>query len=169
MLQIIHDLMTKQHTVCINTIIFNCLITNSTRTRDAKYSLPILVTRLCKNFLPDDVFDSYDQVFVAPELATSTYNSCLYAVWTPSVQPEYFQTESSSEELLEEMMNLLFGSSPRPLILEPSCLPYGKVWRKFLRARLGWGSRWRSRPLVWNELRRVCRGHSRPVQAPRLV
>jgi len=57
-LQIIHGLMTKQHTVCINSIIFNCLITNSTRTRDTKYSHPVLVTRLCKNLLPNNVFDS---------------------------------------------------------------------------------------------------------------
>jgi len=61
-----------------------------------------LITRLCKNFLPDDVFDSYDRVFVAPERATSAYNSCLHAVWTPSVQPEDTSTESSSEELLED-------------------------------------------------------------------
>ena len=85
------------------------------------------MTLLCKNFLPYDVFDSYDRVFVAPKWATNTYNSCLHAVWTPSVQPEDSQAESSSEKLLEEMMNLLFGSSPRPLILEPSCLPCGKA------------------------------------------
>ena len=102
MLQIIHDLMTRQHTVCINTTIFNCLITNSTRTRGAKYSHPVLVTRLCKNFLPDNVFDFYDRVFVATERLTSAYNSCLHAVLTPSVQPEDAQAESSSEELLED-------------------------------------------------------------------
>ena len=62
----------------------------------------MLVTPLCKNFLPDEVFDSYDCVFVAPEWVTSTYNSCLHAVWTPSVQPEDAQAESSSEELLKE-------------------------------------------------------------------
>jgi len=87
-LQIINDLMIRQHTVCINTTIFNCLITNSTCTRGAKYSHPVLVTRLCENFLSDNVFDSYDRVFVAPEKAMSTYNSCLHAVWTPNVQPK---------------------------------------------------------------------------------
>ena len=46
MLQIIHDLITRQHIVCINTTIFHCIITNSTRTRGAKYSHPVLVT-LC--------------------------------------------------------------------------------------------------------------------------
>jgi len=84
-LQIIHDLMMRQHTICINTTIFHSIITNSTRTRGAKYSHPVLVTRLCRNFLPYAVFDSYDRVFVAPERATSAYNSCLHAVWTPSV------------------------------------------------------------------------------------
>jgi len=102
MLQIIHDLMTKQHTFYINTIILNCLITNSTRTNGAKYSHLVLVTRLCKNFLPYEVFSSNDRVFVAPERITSAYNSCLYAVWTPSAQPDDAQAESSFEELLEE-------------------------------------------------------------------
>ena len=77
-------------------------ITNSTRTRGAKYSHPVLITRLCGNFLPDAVFDSYDRVFVAQEWATSAYNSCLHAVWTPSIQPEDAPDESSSEKLLED-------------------------------------------------------------------
>ena len=81
-LQIIHDLMTRQHTVCINTTIFHIIITNSTHKRGAKYSHPVLITRLCRNFLPDAVFDSYNIVFVAPERATSAYNSCLHVVWT---------------------------------------------------------------------------------------
>ena len=106
--------MTRQHTVCINTTIFKCLITNSMRTRGARYSHPVLVTHLCKNFLSDNVFDSYDRVFVAPEQATSAYNSYLRAVWTPSVQPEDAQAVSSSDKLLEEMMTRLFGSRPYP-------------------------------------------------------
>ena len=47
-LQIIHDLMTRQHTICINKIIFHSIITNSSRTRGAKYSHPVLITRLCR-------------------------------------------------------------------------------------------------------------------------
>ena len=35
-LQVIHDLMTKQHMICLNTIILRYLITNSTRTKGAK-------------------------------------------------------------------------------------------------------------------------------------
>jgi len=101
-LQIIHDLMTRQHTVCLNKVIFHALIANSSRTRGAKYSHPILITRLCRTFLPDDVFDSFNRVFVAPERPTSSYNSCLHAVWTPTVQPEDVPVESSSEESLEE-------------------------------------------------------------------
>ena len=72
------------------------------------------MTRLCKNFLPDNVFDSYDRVFVAPERATSAYNSCLHAVWTPSFQPEDAQAESSSEELLEEDDEPAFWQQPLP-------------------------------------------------------
>ena len=101
-LQIIHDLMTRQHTICINKTIFHCIIANSSRTRGAKYSHPVLITRLCRTFLPDDVFDAYERVFIAHERATSAYNSCLHAVWTPSVQPEDVPVESSSEESLEE-------------------------------------------------------------------
>ena len=73
-----------------------------------------MITRLCKNFLPDDVFDSYDRVFVAPERTTSAYNSCLHAVWTPSVQPKDTSTESSSEELLEDDDNPTFWQQDPP-------------------------------------------------------
>jgi len=95
-------------------IILHCLITNSTHTKGAKYSHPILVTRLCKNFLPDEVFSSYDRVFIAPEWITGAYNSCLHAVWIPSVQPEDILAESSSEELLEEDDEPAFWQQPPP-------------------------------------------------------
>ena len=72
------------------------------------------MTRLCKNFLPDNVFDFYDRVFVAPEWATSAYNSCLHTVWTPSVQPKDAKAETSSEELLEEGDDLAFWQQPPP-------------------------------------------------------
>ena len=65
-LQIINSLMTRQHTV-----IFQHLIANSQGTRGAKYSHPVLVTRLSKNFLPDEEFSAFNRVFVAPERITS--------------------------------------------------------------------------------------------------
>ena len=40
-LQIIHDLMTRKHTVCLNKAIFHAILTNSSRTRGAKHSHPI--------------------------------------------------------------------------------------------------------------------------------
>ena len=123
-LQLFHDIMTRQHIVCINTTIFHSIITNSTRTRGAKYSHPVLITRLCRNFLPNAIFDSYDRVFVAPERATSAYNSYLHAIWTPSVQHEDAPAESSSEELLEDDDNPAF--TPQ-LIHEPSCLRFGEA------------------------------------------
>ena len=79
-LQIIHSLMTRQHTICLNTILLQQLLANSQRTRGAKYSLPILVTRLCRNFLPDEAFTEYDQVPVTTERITSAYNSCLHSI-----------------------------------------------------------------------------------------
>ena len=126
-LQIIHALMTRQHTACINTTIFHSIITNSTRARSAKYSHPVLIACLCRNFLPDAIFDSYDRVFVAPERATSAYNSCLHAVWTPSVQPEDAPAESSSEELLADNDDSAFWQQDPQLIHEPSCLPFGEA------------------------------------------
>ena len=97
-LQIIHDLMTRQRTVCLNKVIFHALIVNSSRTRGAKYSHPVLITRLCKTFLPDEFFESFDREFVAPERPTSAYTSCLHALWTPTVQPENVPVVSSSSE-----------------------------------------------------------------------
>ena len=64
-------------------------------------SAPVLVTRLW-NFLLDAIFSAYDRVFVALGRVTNTYNNYLYAVWTPTVQPEDIPAESSSEEQLEE-------------------------------------------------------------------
>ena len=95
-------MMTRQHTICLNKTIFHAIIANSSRTRGAKHSHPILITRLCRTFLPDAVFDSFDRVFVTPERPTSSYNSCLHAVWTPSAQPENVPVASSSAESFEE-------------------------------------------------------------------
>jgi len=94
--------MTRQHTVCLNTILLQQLLANSQRTRGAKYSLPILLTRLCRNILPDEAFAEYDQVLVTTERITSAYNSCLYSIWTPAIQVENVPAESSSEEQMEE-------------------------------------------------------------------
>ena len=41
-------------------------------------------------------------MFIAQERATSAYNSCLHAVWTPSVQSKDAPVESSSEKPLED-------------------------------------------------------------------
>ena len=101
-LQIIHSLMNKQHMIRLNMIILHSLITSFQRTKDAKYSHPILVTHLCGNCLPDEVFSTYDRVFVAPERITSVYNNCLHVVWTHSVQPKDNLAESFTEELSEE-------------------------------------------------------------------
>jgi len=49
-LQIIHSLMIRQHNVCWNTLLLQQLIANSLRTKSAKYSLPVMVTRLCRTF-----------------------------------------------------------------------------------------------------------------------
>ena len=94
--------MTGQLTICLNTVILHSLITNSQRTKGAKYSHPVLVTRMCRNFLSDEVFSASDWVFMSPERKTSSYNSCLHAIWIPTVQPEDVPAESSSKELLEE-------------------------------------------------------------------
>jgi len=50
----------RQHDVCLNTMLLQQLIANSQRTRSVKYSLPVLVTRLCGNFLPDAEIFEYD-------------------------------------------------------------------------------------------------------------
>ena len=135
-LQIIHSLMTRQHTICLNTVILQKLITNSQRTKGAKYSHPVFVTYLCRNFLLDEIFSAYDRVFVASERITSPYNSCLHAIWTLVSNLMISQLSPFLRNYWRRMMSLFFGNSPHSLILEPSCLPYGKTWRKFVNARL---------------------------------
>ena len=102
-LQIIHDLMTQNHTVCLNRAIFRTILENSSRTRGAKHSHSILITRLCKYFMSDAVFNTFDRVPITVERPTSSYNGCLQALWTPSAQPETVPVESSSEESLERI------------------------------------------------------------------
>jgi len=102
MLQIIHSLLYRHHHICLNTIILQNLISNSQRTRGAKYSHPVFITRLCRNFLPDEKFSAYDRVFVTPEMITSTYNRCLHSIWTPTIIPKDIPADSSSEEQMEE-------------------------------------------------------------------
>ena len=113
-LQIIHSLMTRQHTVCLNTILLQQLLANSQRTKGAKYSLPILVTRLCRNFLPAETFAEYDRVFVSPERITSAYNNCLHSIWTPTVLGEDIPAEFSSEDQMEEGDDPEFWRQPPP-------------------------------------------------------
>ena len=90
--------MTRQHNVCLNTMLLQQLIANSQRTRGAKYSLPVLVTRLCRNFLPDAEFFEYNRVLITPECISSAYNSNLHSIWTPTVQLEDVPAESSLKE-----------------------------------------------------------------------
>jgi len=101
-LQIIHILMTKQHTVCLNTVLWQHLIANFKRTQSAKYSHLVLVTHLCKHFLPDEVFSVYDRVFIFTEHITSACNSCPHTVWTPTVMTGDVPAGTSSEEQSEE-------------------------------------------------------------------
>ena len=93
--------MTRQHNVCLNTMLLQQLIANSQRIRGAKYSLPILLTRLCRNFLSDVEFFEYDRVLVTLECITSVYNNYLHSIRTPIVQLEDVLAESSSEEQMD--------------------------------------------------------------------
>jgi len=56
------------------------LIANSQHTKGTKYSLPVLLIRLCKNFLPDEKFFEHDKVLVTAECITSAYNSWLHSI-----------------------------------------------------------------------------------------
>ena len=116
----------RQHTVCLKTILFKQLLANSQRTRGAKYSLPILITRLCRNFLPDMAFAEYDQVLITTERITSAYNSCLYSIWTPAVQIEDVPAQSSSEEQMEEENDPEFWQQP-PLSNSTAFMP--SIWK----------------------------------------
>ena len=107
--------MTRQHNISLNTILLQQLFANPQRIRGAKYSLPVLVTRLCRNFLPDAEFIKYDRVLVTPERITGAYNSCLHSIWTPTVQLEDVPAESSSEEHMDEEDDPHFWHQP-PLI-----------------------------------------------------
>ena len=91
----------RQHNVCVNTVLLQHLIANSQHIRGAKYSLPILVTRLCRNVLLDADFFEYDRVLIIPKCIISAYNSCLHSIWTPTIQFEDVPAESSSEEPMD--------------------------------------------------------------------
>ena len=90
--------MTGQQNVCLNTMLLQQLIANSQRTRGAKYSLPVMVTRQCRNILPDAEFFEYDRVLITPKRITNAYNSYLHLIWTSTIQLEDAPAESSSEE-----------------------------------------------------------------------
>ena len=126
-LQIIHSLMYREHPVCLNTIILQNLVSNSQCTRGEKYSYPILVTGLCRNFLPDEKFLTYDRVFVASERITSAYNSFFHSVWTPTVISEDVPADSSSDKQMGRRTSPSSGANNHPHILIPSCLPFGKA------------------------------------------
>ena len=101
-LQIIHSLMTMQHTVCLNIVLWQYMIANFQRSQGAKYSHLVIVTRMCRHFLPDEVLSSYDWVHISTEHIVSAYNSCLHTVWAPIVMIEDVHAETSLEEQSEK-------------------------------------------------------------------
>jgi len=111
-LQTIHSLMTRQHTVCLNTIIWQHILANFQHTRGAKYSHSILVTHICRHFLPDEVFSAYDWVHISIERLTSAYSSYLHAVWSPTGMTKDVPAEFSSEEQSEEEDESAFWQQP---------------------------------------------------------
>ena len=106
--------MTWQNNVYLSTVLLEKIIANSERTHGSKFSLLVLVTRLCMVFLSDEQFSQFDRVYVAPEQISKVYNSCLYSVWTLIVLPEDVLIESSSEEQMEEDDESEFLRQPPP-------------------------------------------------------
>ena len=72
------------------------------------------MTRLYRNFLPDEAIAEYDQVLVTTERITSAYKICLHSIWTPAVQVEDVPAESSSDEQIEEEDDPEFWQQPSP-------------------------------------------------------
>ena len=103
------------------------MIANFQRTRDVKYSHPILVSRLCRHFLLDEVFSSYDQVHISTKRITSAYNNYLHVVWTPTIMTEDVPAETSSEEWSEEEDKSAFWQQSPPVTLRLSCPPFERV------------------------------------------
>ena len=128
--------MTHRHTVCLNRALFHAILDNSSRTRGAKYSHPVLITRLCKNYIPDDVFDSFPRVYVVAERPTSSYTGCLHALWTPSAQPEDIPVESSSEESLEEVDEPQFWRQDPPTESQAFMSAVWKGMKKIFRGQV---------------------------------
>ena len=98
--------------ICLYTIILQQLIANTQRTRGAKYSLPVPVTHLCRNFLSDEVFSRYDRVSVSPEFITIAYNSCFHSIWTPTVQLRMFLLRVPQRDKQRKRRILTFGDNP---------------------------------------------------------
>jgi len=127
-LKIVHGLMTRQHTVCLNTVLWQDLIANFQRTRGAKYSHLVLYTLLCRYFLPDEVFSAYYRVFIFTEHITSAYNKFLHAVWIPPAMTEDVPAESSLEERSEKEDEIAFWHNSHPLAtLRPLCPQSGRA------------------------------------------
>ena len=57
---------------------------------------------MCRAFLSDEKFSSFDMEYVAPERIIGAYNNCLHSVWTPTVLPEDVPIESSLDEQKEQ-------------------------------------------------------------------
>jgi len=119
----------------LNTVPLQHLIFSSQRTRGAKYLPPILVTRLCRNYLPDEEFSGYDRAFGASESITSAYNSCLHSVWTPTILSEDVPADSSSEEQLEEEDEPDFWCQPPPTYTHSFMFIIWKGMRKIFRGQ----------------------------------
>jgi len=135
-LQIIHSLMKRQHNVCLNTKLLQQLIANFQRTRGVKYSLPVLVTRLCRNFLPNAEFFEYDRVLATPERITSAYNNHRHSIRTPTVQLGDVPAMSSSEEQMNVEDEPQFWRQPPPTKTNAFMSSIWKGMKKIFRGQI---------------------------------
>jgi len=127
--------MTRQHTVCLNTVILQQLIANSQHTMVQILSTDSRDSSVQK-FLPDEEFSGYDQVFVSPERITNAYYSCLHSIWTPTVLPENVTIESSSEEQMEKEDEPDFWRQPPPTETHAFMSSIWKDMKKILRGHI---------------------------------
>ena len=129
--------------------------------------MPILVTRLCRNFLPAETFAAYDRVFISPERITSAYNSYLHALWTPTDLGEDVPAESSLEDQMEEEDDPEFWQQPPPSNSTAFMSSIWKGMKKILKARFHSGVKWMNNIPAWHVLRRRFGVHARLAPALR--
>ena len=105
--------MTKEKDFCMCYILLDTIASAKDK-RNTFMPLPILVTHICKEWMPEDEFNHAfkDKISIQTETISSSYNASVQINWVLSMLQEYVPVASSSSNKSKEKDDEFFNQQP---------------------------------------------------------